>query len=613
MYGQSTDQDSTVNATSRDYYGFTSFMSYARLVLSACSKDPLPSSLLSPLPPRHLATMTIQHYLDYIYTLLPFFDETSLYYSIDSVYKAANDAQPMASSFDHWCVRMILAVSNGWMSEKCGDECHLEAMGHVAAALQHAEHVLRPGSITSVQALIFLAQYAMVDPHHFDSWSLIGAASRAMVDLGLHQDPPRGSTLPKAKLDLRRRIFWCVYTMDRTVSIVQTRSFSFSDDSAHVSMPYTGQQGPKTSSYASRWLKSFEHARDIVNFRKLQSKWYQDLFQSGREAWSQPFPYLWQTCHNLATCFNDQSKRSAAHHDWFELELLYSYVYLLSPSPRVPTTHPYVQNLIFEHCVSYAQLMSKAINTTTDLVPVSFYDAMRVYMTGRQFLDLLNQNMNHVLSGIHADPPTVSSNSPPPPAIPCPPVDAYTNTTRAINCITQLRDALDYLGKRWGYSSWRDNFDKVAEPILAILRNRLWEYQQTANGPQMMRHSSSNNSVPTVYSYDYSQQSPSHIQVSNDSGSLPTMASFDRPPSFSMYAAPGSVTGAQLRAARQSFAIPPMQHLTGMEGYGSVIQTDSIPPMPVGYQQGLEEPVLQFAAWGGLDQNRGHVQGGQGR
>ena len=586
-------------------------MSYARLVLSACSKDPLPSGLLSPLPPRHLATMTIQHYLDYIYTLLPFFDETSLYYSIDSVYKTANDTtQPMASSFDHWCVRMILAVSNGWMSEKCGDECHQEAMGHVAAALKHAEHVLRPGSITSVQALLFLAQYAMVDPHHYDSWSLIGAASRAMVDLGLHQDPPRGSSLPKAKLDLRRRIFWCVYTMDRTVSIVQTRSFSFSDDSAQVSMPYTGSQGPKTSSYASRWLKSFEHARDIVSFRKLQSKWYQDLFQSGREAWSQPFPYLWQTCHNLATCFNDQNKKSAAHHDWFEMELVYSYIYLLSPSPRVPKTHPYVQTLIFEHCITYSRLMSKAINTTTDLVPVSFYDAMRVYMTGRQLLDLLHQNMDHVLSGVHVDPPTTSANCPPPPAIPSPPMDPYSNTTRAVNCISQLGEALDYLGQRWGYSSWRDNFDKVAGPILVTLRNRLWEYQQTASRPQMMRQSSSNNSVPTTYSYDYSQQPPMPLhRSSNDSGSLPTRGSLDRPSSLGMYAAPGSVTGAQLRAARQSFAIPPMQQMTGMEGFGPMEQTDGLPPMPVGYQQGLEEPVLQFAAWGCREQGRGHSQG----
>lgn len=586
-------------------------MSYARLVLSACAKEPLPTGLVSPLPPRHLATMTIQHYLDHIYTLLPFFDETSLYYSIDSVYKIAAEGNSVAYSFDHWCVRMILAVSNAWMSEKCGDECHLEAMGHVAAALKHAENVLRPGSITSVQALLFLSQYAMVDPHHFDSWSLIGAASRAMIDLGLHQDPHKGSTIPKAKLDLRRRIFWSVYTMDRTVSIVQTRSFSFSDDSAHVSMPYQagGVQGPKTSSHASRWLKSFENARDLVNLRKLQSKWYQDLFQSGREAWAQPFPYLWQTCHNLANCFNDQAKRSKSHVDWFQLELLYSYIYVLSPSPRVPTTHPYVQNLIFEYCISYSSLMSKAINITTDLVPVSFYDAMRVYMTGRQFLDLLNHNMNHVLSGAHAEPPTISaSGAPPPPAIPNPPMDAYTNTGRAMNCIRQFSDSLGYLGKRWGYSSWQENFDKVAEPMNVTLRTRLWECQQDMTRPHLMRQSSSNNSVPTMY--DYSQRPSSVVRnSSNDSGSLPLMESMEHPtPPYSMYTTSSTVTGAQLRAARQSFAVAPMQqHSSSVDGYGSMmVRSDGVPPMPVGYQQGLDDPGLQFSAWGGLEQNPGH-------
>ena len=47
---------------------------------------------------------------------------------------------------------------------------------------------------------------------------------------------------------------------------------------------------------------------------------------------------------------------------FFELDLLYSYVYVLSPSPRVPVISPFAQKLIFEYCIQYAELMLRLIS-----------------------------------------------------------------------------------------------------------------------------------------------------------------------------------------------------------------------------------------------------------
>jgi hypothetical protein len=65
--------------------------------------------------------------------------------------------------------------------------------------------------------MLLLVQYSMLDPAHFDSWTLIGAASRAMVDLGLNVDPSKSSNTPRWKLELRRRVYHCVYALDRYV------------------------------------------------------------------------------------------------------------------------------------------------------------------------------------------------------------------------------------------------------------------------------------------------------------------------------------------------------------------------------------------------------------
>ena len=39
------------------------------------------------------------------------------------------------------------------------------------------------------------------------------------VDLGLHQDPPKSVKMKDSQLDLRRRIFYSVYSLDRLASI----------------------------------------------------------------------------------------------------------------------------------------------------------------------------------------------------------------------------------------------------------------------------------------------------------------------------------------------------------------------------------------------------------
>lgn len=422
----------------------------------------MPHGTTKALPPRYAATPLIQHYINNIFVLLPLFEQTSFYASVDAVY--SSDPRK-ATPFDHFCVRMVLAIANASTSDQRGDQYYLEGIGHIVAALEYQEDVLHPGAISSVQALLLLVEYAMLDPHHFDSWSLIGAASRAMVDLGLHQDPSKGAQMSKSKLDLRRRVFYCLYSLDRSTSLVQTRAFSFSDDSANVKIPFAKSQSSSASSKdpanpPKLWMQSPDQALDLVNLRKLQSVWYTDLFQSGREPWPEPYPYIWSTCAQLGKWFSNLSPTTRQSlRAFFELDLLYSYIYVLSPSPRVPVISPFAQSLIFEYCIRYAETMRRLLSDPNYTAPMTFYDAMRVYMTGRQFLDILHNSTDRLLSGQLPEPPMVSANSAAPPQLPLPNVPAgsniaHVNTTRSINCIKQLTDCLSRFGVRWGYMSW---------------------------------------------------------------------------------------------------------------------------------------------------------------
>ncbi|KAH0264633.1 hypothetical protein KCU91_g11944, partial [Aureobasidium melanogenum] len=477
----------TVNATARDFYGFTSSMSYARMVLSACTKDSLPTGFVTPLPPRNEAIITIRHYFENFFVMYPFFEESSFYASLDAVYNSESSRVSTASPFDHFSVRLVLAIAHSGRMEQRGDGNYMAAIGHVSAALVHAEHVLRPGSIASVQAMLLLHEYSMIDPHHFDSWGLIGAASRAMVDLGLHQDPPRSASISRAKLELRRRVFWCVYGYDRSTSLIQSRAFSFSDDSASVALPFSTAQtlvSPEAKDSNHILFKSFGSAIDLFNLRRIQSDWYTELFQSGRIPLSDPYPIIWRSCEAMRNWFAGLSpSMSAEVRTFFELNLLYSYIYILAASPRMPFVAPFAQSLIFEYCIQYAEKMTSHANERVKTAPLSFYDAMRVYMTGRQFIEVLQGNEDRLLSGIIPDPPFVPVDSAPPPPAPQTPKDFQKNLARSITCIKRLTDCLGLFGLRWGYMSWRDRFQRDSENLLSSLNQRVWKRQDSSNVP----------------------------------------------------------------------------------------------------------------------------------
>lgn len=170
-----------------------------------------------PLPPRHEVTPLLQFYFDSIFTQLPFFLETNFWTSVDSVYEPGGGR--FAKPFDHFIVRMVLAIAYATVSYQNDDKSQRQSLALVVGALDYAEDVLQPGSIIGIQGILLLAQYSLVNPMRFRTWYLVSMAVRVVVDLGLHQDPPEEVISSTSRLNIRRRVFHCVYCLDRYVHI----------------------------------------------------------------------------------------------------------------------------------------------------------------------------------------------------------------------------------------------------------------------------------------------------------------------------------------------------------------------------------------------------------
>ena len=516
----------SVNATSRDFHGFTSTMSFARLLLSVSMVTDLPSFVSNSLPPRYVATSFIQHYLDNIFVLMPFFSEIDLMSSLSAVYQ---ETGRHAKASDHWFVRMVLAISSAAASQNKGDVNNQTAVRHVAAALAHVESVIHPGSISGIQGLLLLVQYSMIEPEYFRSWDLIGMASRVMVDLGLHVEPAPETKMSKDTIDMRRRVFYCVYTLDRNISTAYGRAFSFTDDSAAVCLPVSASKTspiPENNTTTQLFLRSVKPSLFLFDIRRVQSAFYQATHCSSQKAWSASTAadYTASILQDIRSWFATiPASLPQRHVFFFRIESLHTQILALSPSCRIPSSNmsDLSKTLIFESTIQYVDLLRPVVQNTSWHPFLTYVDFLRVNAVGRQFREAMRTNFDQLLSGgiAHSPGPTTHAGSarPPPPLIRS--TSPLDNCVRATACLENIIGLLAYARQRWGPGVVRENFAQESAVLTGKLKNR----QQELSTPQYFGNE---------YSYAQGQSSeasdPSLTRV--QSGPVTSMQSFHQSP-----------------------------------------------------------------------------------
>ncbi|KAI5805925.1 fungal-specific transcription factor domain-containing protein [Geopyxis carbonaria] len=440
-----------INAVTRDFYGFTEQISYGRIALKASIvPGALDNKPRAQLPPRNTATQLVQHYFDKIFTTLPCLNESSFFGAVESVYRDRN----AASQFDIFCVYMVLAVGTMSLSKTRDSTAAHNAACFVKSALEHADSVISPSEIKGVQATLLLVQYSMLEPAHFNSWYLIGVASRIMIDIGLHQEPLELSKRKPAEMDLRRRIFYCVYTLDRSISMVLQRPFTFSDDSVQVVLPRVEDTSLAQHLVTRGTLTPMAAAVHLFKLRQLQSNWYQTLHLCGNELLEDPASYVHEHTEKLAR-WREQIPETISQftRDWLLLEWHYLNVYVAAPSPKIPRISAEAMTQIFGHCASYAIAFRAILNDSGNSRFVyTYHDALRTYFVGSNLLHTLYHAEGTLL------PPTAQEK----------------DLERASESIHAIVFVLSNMIIRWPDSeALRDKFHSEANYILAKLKRRL--------------------------------------------------------------------------------------------------------------------------------------------
>lgn len=442
----------SVNATSRDFDGLAQDV-FAQLILAPSTLDRIPPVEIDVLPSRHAVTSLVQHYIDYDLALYPFISETKVFGSVEALYEGH------ASPSDKWTVFLILAISLASRSCFRDDVNYAEAVRYAGSVQKHAKMVLLPGSLQAIQMMLLLVQYSLRDPRHFDSWYLAGAASRMTVDLGLHQDPPKSAKIKDSLIDLRRRIFYSVYSLDRATSMVHRRAFSFTDDSANVQEPKL--LGTIGASHATR---RSHPSTELIHLRKAASEPYLALYQSGPDVLNDPWPSLC-SAHLALDEWNRQLNQTylqETQKSLFRTEMLYIKLVLLSPVRLGRPIEGYGQLLIFDHAFQYSQLMSSLVQDNINSAIFTSYDMLRTTFVAQTVLGVFASHEDFCFGDEVPSAPEMSSSTD------LPPLMALNGRERlflAIRMLSMLDGVVQKLSRKYGWShAWialKPHFDRV--------------------------------------------------------------------------------------------------------------------------------------------------------
>jgi hypothetical protein len=186
------------------------------------------------LPDRHSAESMIRIYFELANFTLPglTFHEPSFRQRFALVYDQDRSCDAITTKKRKMAVvfcYLVFAIALLALQKRNSESVSLSLCGQYHdSALLVLQEVGLARDIDSVQALLLLVNYSYLHPSFLGTWKTVGMATRLVVELGLHEDPPVDS-VTALELDIRRRVFWVTYSMDRNVGIYLGRPFGLAD------------------------------------------------------------------------------------------------------------------------------------------------------------------------------------------------------------------------------------------------------------------------------------------------------------------------------------------------------------------------------------------------
>lgn len=185
------------------------------------------------LPKKAYAAQVCNVYFQVIHPQYPVIHETTFRGALDRMYNDDGMQPTNPDPYSCFQVYMVLAISSNILS--CRAKRQIPGESYCLSALQYLSRINVQNSLPGLQCMLLLTIFALHSPFmRLNVWYLNYQCVAAVLDLGLQRNITTSSAISLLDQEIRTRIFWTVFTLDRTIATMMGRPIGLRDEACEL-------------------------------------------------------------------------------------------------------------------------------------------------------------------------------------------------------------------------------------------------------------------------------------------------------------------------------------------------------------------------------------------
>jgi hypothetical protein len=358
---------------------------------------------LSVIPPNVIMTL-IRVFIEKQHSLNPILHAQTLLAQVRRVLITMHEKKEVnvEPNYDFLIVQIVLAISVSLGSAISGHGPQRMAFSEILFwdGIKHlSDSEIFPSETAELQFVLLSLNYGTINPRCASVWMLAGTAMRICLKLGLHRETSMPTNASPLETDMRRRLFWMSYCVDRHVSAAVQYPISLSDatiDARHFSSldDLSIEQGLSLT-YAT---SAKEPALHWLEYRQIHSEMVAVHFKSRSiEDYGSLDDWIRKTEQRLWIWYD----KHRAEYPWTETAYNNALTYLHRPSPLTPRPPPTSLLVAFENAYAVAASYGRDIQAGYFRRP--WLAAHHSFASALIVLFCLRHGSKHILTKFDAD------------------------------------------------------------------------------------------------------------------------------------------------------------------------------------------------------------------
>lgn len=181
-----------------------------------------------PLPSLEMAERLTCAYFDFIHPQYPLLHRPTFFKMLQDACDGIPSTPVVAFQ-----VRMVLALGATVISGR--NKVRIPGESYCLAAMQYFHKLNIENSLQGIQCLLLLFIFSIHNPYvRLNVWYLNYQCLAALLDIGLQRNITIQSGISLLEQEMRTRIFWVIYSLDRTIATMTGRPIGLRDEGCEL-------------------------------------------------------------------------------------------------------------------------------------------------------------------------------------------------------------------------------------------------------------------------------------------------------------------------------------------------------------------------------------------